>query len=53
MLKKMLAAPVMGLLFVVFLPTIGFVLVAAELSRRALESLGELAGRIGRWAELS
>lgn len=52
MWKKLLAAPVMGLLFVVFLPAIGFALVGAELARRALEGLGDVVDRLGRWAEL-
>ncbi len=46
--KKLFAAPVLGLLFVVFLPVAGFALTLGALAKRAQAA----AARLESWAEL-
>lgn len=52
MWKKMLAAPFLGALFVVFMPVAGFVIVLAGLGQLALNAVQNAAERAQRWAEL-
>lgn len=53
MWKKLLAAPFLGALFVVFMPVAGFVVVLAGLGQLALNTCERAAERAQRWAELS
>lgn len=53
MLKKMLAIPLIGLLFIMFLPLVGIALTLAEVGRLAYRGFIEAAARVERWAELS
>lgn len=53
MWKKLIAAPVLGLLFVMFLPVLGFVLLLGEACRLTYTGALSAAGYIERWAELA
>ena len=52
MFKKILVAPFLGILFVVFLPVVGFVVTAAALGQYGLKLVTAAAGRAQRWSEL-
>ncbi len=52
MFKRLLAAPVLGLLFVVFLPVVGFAVVLSAVAEAGLGALTRLAGALERWAGL-
>lgn len=53
MLKKMLAAPLLGLLFVVFMPIAGVALFVSAFSEVFYKGIVEVAGYLENWAGFS
>lgn len=50
MWKKMIAAPVLGLLFVIFVPIVGFILAVSAIGEVFYRGVIQVASKLETWA---